>query len=237
MEPVPPQTPPRPSAEPSSEGASGGVSELRPSPSPRRRRWVIVAFVALLLIVLGLVAGTWWIGSPQAPVLDDLSAPPSAKETLRDGLEAEQQAFDEAGAERIVEVDEGLRRAARERERAIERERLRRVDLTDHAAITYLAGAWRLDFGRRRGVRVQFGDRSHDIVARDTYTLTTYPVAGVGWPYYTVFALSDGRRMVAFLDEQGTFRQVLEDVEMRPPNRVVYRAEGRSRRQGKRLDR
>ncbi|MEM9556615.1 MAG: hypothetical protein AAGC60_20315 [Acidobacteriota bacterium] len=220
-------------------GVRGGEESDASSPTWRRHPRLLLALVplALLLLLLGLVAGTWWIGTPRAPSLEELldTAPPTAPAHGGPGLDAEQSAFleDDASDLRDVAVDERLEEAARGRTR---RESLDRSptggapDFTDFDAIRYLAGAWRLELGRDRFVHLRFDSAPAGHVPRDGYRVTVFRVDGARWPYFTVVSLSDGRHLLAFLDADGRFRDLLENFEARPPTHLAYNLPGSSRR-------
>ena len=201
------------------------------------RRRVAITFVAVVgaSLVLGLLAGMCWGGSPEPPLealglgrvgTEEPAEPDTMEGTAMDEeLDAEQQAF----AER------------RERElssRQSESEPGSTVpDFTDHALIQELAGNWRLDLGRgRRGYRVRFGSDSVRTVHRQRFDMTLFDAVGRGLPpYFTVLDLPDGK-LLAFLDTAGTFRLVLEDVRREADGRLSWRGPSRARRYGIRLD-
>lgn len=214
-----------------------GLLDLDAS-TPEGRLRLALAFVAVVVtaLVLGLLAGTCWGGSPEPPLeelgLGSVTSPSDAAsgdgdaETGESGLDdPEQQAFAERHERELAS-----RQSEPEPGSTV-------PDFTDHALVQELAGIWRLDLGRgRRGYQVRFGTDAVRKVHRERFDVTLFDVVGRGLPpYFTVLDLPDGK-LLAFLDAAGTFRLVLEDVRRESDGRLSWRGALRERRYGTRLD-
>lgn len=181
---APPQTPQR-------EELS---TSLRRPPAPPWKKPLILVGLGLLALFLGLLVGRSIFRSPEAPSFekeksDTPEAPPveAAQETVIDAPPAPSPtpAADTRG-----------------------------MDATAYELLPQLLGEWRLDLGSRRNVRVVFTNQEVSRSKQSGFEVRLYRCESDELPdRFSLVQLPDGGNFLAFHDDSGATRDVLENIE------------------------